>query len=56
MATATNKPYCVTCGKERIAYKCEGCLQSFCFNHLAEHRQQLDKQFDELENQRNLFR
>ena len=58
MATAatTGKARCVACGKEKIAYKCEGCSQYFCVNHLAEHHQLLGKQLDEVENQRNLFR
>jgi outer membrane murein-binding lipoprotein Lpp len=56
MATETRKIRCITCGKEKATSKCSGCLEDFCFNHLAEHRQQLGKQFDELENKRNLFR
>ena len=55
MATATGKHHCVTCGKDRAAYKYEGCSQHFCFNHLAEHRQTLGKQLDEIEDKRNLF-
>ncbi|CAF1208426.1 unnamed protein product [Adineta ricciae] len=56
MATSTGKTHCVTCGKDRVAYKCEGCLQSFCLNHLNEHNRTLSIELDELENQRNLFR
>src|SRR5437868_7053759 len=56
MATAIGKTHCVKCGKEKVAYKCGGCSQDFCFNHLADHRQILDQQFDEVENKRNLFR
>jgi chromosome segregation ATPase len=56
MGTTTGKTECITCGKEKVAYKCEGCSQTFCFNHLADHRQILIKQLDDLENERNLFR
>jgi uncharacterized phage infection (PIP) family protein YhgE len=56
MAAATGKAYCVTCRKERIAYKCEGCSQNFCVNHLAHHHQALGKQLDELEDTCNIFR
>jgi DNA repair exonuclease SbcCD ATPase subunit len=56
MATATGKAHCITCGKERIAYKCEGCLEYFCVIHLPEHHQILGKELEEIENQRNLFR
>ena len=56
MATAGVKTLCITCKKEKLTYSCEGCLKRFCFNHLAEHRQELEKEFDEIEDQRNVFR
>jgi hypothetical protein len=56
MATATGRARCITCGKEKATSKCEGCLQDFCFNHLTEHRQQLSKQLDEIEVNRDQFR
>lgn len=49
MASASGRNRCVTCGKERATSKCAGCAQDFCFNHLVEHRQDLSKQLDELE-------
>lgn len=33
-----------------------GCSQKFCFDHLADHKQQLKKQVDEIEVNRDLFR
>jgi hypothetical protein len=56
MATVTGKARCVTCGKEKSSFKCGGCSQEFCFNHLADHKQELTKQFDEIEVSRDLFR
>src|SRR5690348_2978021 len=56
MATATGKARCVICEKEKSTLRCEGCLQTFCYNHVADHRQQLSKQFDEIEVTRDLFR
>ena len=56
MATSIGKTHCITCGKERVVYKCGGCSQDFCFDHLADHRQILGKQLDELEYKRNIFR
>ncbi len=56
MAAATSKIHCVTCKKEKVTYKCEGCAQQFCLNHLVNHHQLLIKQLDEIENQQNLFR
>jgi DNA repair exonuclease SbcCD ATPase subunit len=56
MATTTGKTRCIICEKEKATSKCSGCLEDFCFNHLVEHRQQMTKELDELEDKRNLFR
>jgi ribosome recycling factor len=56
MTTAIGKTQCITCGKEKATSKCEGCLQNFCLTHLVEHRQQLSRQLDEIEIDRDLFR
>ena len=56
MATTIGKSRCGPCGQEKVAYKCEGCLQTFCINHLTDHHRELSLQFDELENRRNVFR
>ena len=56
MATAINNARCATCAKDKSIVRCEGCLQSFCLNHLLEHRQQLTKQLDEIQMTRDLFR
>ena len=56
MATSISKAQCVTCGKDKGTTRCEGCSQSFCFNHLLEHRQQLSQQLDEIQMTRDLLR
>ena len=56
MVTATGKARCATCGKEKSSFKCGGCSQEFCYDHLASHKQELSKQFDEIEVNRDLFR
>jgi chromosome segregation ATPase len=56
MAAATVKNRCAICGKEKASFKCDGCSQSFCFNHVTDHRQELSKQLDEIEVTRDLFR
>ncbi|CAF1474460.1 unnamed protein product [Rotaria sp. Silwood1] len=57
MATATTeRNLCHTCQKAKGISKCEGCSQIFCFNHFVDHRQELNKQFDEVELTRDLFR
>ena len=56
MSTTTGKGRCITCGKEKSSVRCEGCLELFCYNHLTDHRQELSKQLDEIEIDRDLFR
>ena len=54
--TPPAKARCIICDKERSAVRCEGCLQIFCYNHLSDHRQDLNKQLDEIETNRDIFR
>jgi hypothetical protein len=56
MATARRKAPCFTCGKEKGGVKCEGCSKIFCLTDFANHRQELNKQLDEVEVTRDLFR
>jgi hypothetical protein len=56
MATATTKHRCAVCGKEKASFKCEGCSKTFCNKHVTDHRQELNKQLDEIEVTRDLFR
>ncbi|CAF3085322.1 unnamed protein product [Rotaria sp. Silwood2] len=54
-ATVRNRAKCFICEKEKASYKCNGCSQDFCFDHLVEHRQIISKQFDEIENDHDQF-
>jgi hypothetical protein len=56
MATATGKTRCVICSKEKATIRCGGCFEEYCFNHMTDHRQQLNTQLDEVEINRDLFR
>jgi hypothetical protein len=56
MATEAGRNRCVTCGKDKATLRCGGCLQEFCYNHSANHRQELGKQLDEIEVPCDLFR
>jgi chromosome condensin MukBEF ATPase and DNA-binding subunit MukB len=56
MATATGKTRCVICTKEKATMRCGGCFEEYCFNHMTDHRQQLNIQLDEIEINRDLFR
>lgn len=56
MATGTVKIPCVTCKRRNVTYQCEGCEQSFCPEHLAEHQKELGQRLDDVENERNLFK
>ena len=47
-STSTKTP-CITCGNKSVGiFKCEGCLQTFCRNHVNEHRDMLSQQLDEV--------
>jgi hypothetical protein len=56
MATTTEKAFCVICQKGNGAFKCTGCSQHFCYSHVRDHRQELTKQLDEIEVNRDIFR
>jgi hypothetical protein len=56
MAAATGKTRCIKCAKEKATMKCGGCLEDFCYKHLGDHRQELNKQLDEIEANRDFFR
>jgi len=51
-----NRNCCLLCGKEKATYKCEGCMNSYCKNHLQDHQKELELQLDEIENERNILR
>jgi hypothetical protein len=55
MTTATTNT-CAICGKGKATLKCGGCQQDFCYNHVTNHRQELNKQLDEIEVNRDVFR
>ena len=57
MATSTSpKTPCATCGKIAGLFTCRGCQKDFCKRHVAEHQQELSKQFDELIFEHDQFR
>lgn len=56
MATVKNESRCAVCKKNKAVLKCEGCSQEFCYNHSTEHREELTKQLETLEINRDLFR
>lgn len=58
MTTEVTQNYCFICGtgKEKVSYKCDGCSKRYCRNHLRDHEKELDLQFDQIENERNIVR
>jgi hypothetical protein len=56
MATETGKTSCIVCSKEKATITCGGCRENFCYQHWESHRQELNKQIDEIEVNRDLFR
>ena len=56
MTIESMKNICLRCKRETRTYICEGCSQRFCFNHLLEHRKNLDEQLDQIGNDHDRFR
>lgn len=56
MTKESMKNICSTCERETRTYICEGCSQRFCFQHLLEHRKNLDDQLDQIGNKHDQFR
>jgi hypothetical protein len=48
MASSVEKILCFLCKKAKGIYKCEGCSQVFCPNHSGDHRNELNKQLEEI--------
>ncbi|CAF1104283.1 unnamed protein product [Adineta steineri] len=55
MATANSRTKCSICNKANATCLCSGCSKDFCFQHLTEHRQILDKQLNEIINDHDQF-
>ncbi|CAF0743561.1 unnamed protein product [Adineta steineri] len=55
METVNNKTQCFVCNKGKNTYSCKGCSNEFCFPHLTEHRQIVNKQLDEIINDHDQF-
>lgn len=55
MADSTGKRRCVICEK-KSSTQCEGCLQSFCQTHFHVHCEDLNRQLEEIEIRRDVFR
>lgn len=56
MATSNIKLPCNICKRRNVTYKCDGCEQSFCPEHLVEHQKLLTDQLNEIEDERNIFK
>ncbi|UJR18857.1 hypothetical protein I4U23_021985 [Adineta vaga] len=55
MATSPTETQCIICKKERGTFKCNECLQSFCYEHIPNHRQEQNEQLDAIEVTIDLF-
>ncbi len=53
---ATTKTQCSICNEDKDIYECKGCSETFCFPHLTNHRDTINKQFNQMEDNCNSFR
>ncbi len=51
----TPKP-CYTCNKDGAKSTCDGCHRSFCIKHMADHRQDLIQQIDDIKQQHDVLK
>ena len=56
MTTTLGKNRCIKCEKNKSTLRCGGCLEEYCINHSLDHRQELNKQLDDVDLARHLFR
>ena len=54
MATANKK--CSICEEDQETFSCGGCSKYFCFEHLAEHRETLNTQLQQIQHDYSRFR
>lgn len=54
MSTGTN--HCLNCSESDDVYECKGCLQIYCYSHLTNHREEIEGNFNKLQDNSNLFR
>ncbi|CAF2047660.1 unnamed protein product [Rotaria magnacalcarata] len=53
--SAISKKTCSKCDKTAGSFSCDGCQQSFCLKHVAEHRQELVSEIDIVEQNHDIF-
>jgi len=56
MATATFTSHCLNCEEQEDIYVCKGCLKTFCYQHLQHHREEINQNFNQFQDNSNLFR
>ena len=56
MASTSNRSICFTCNKEKLTYPCQGCSNRFCFDHLGQHRTDLSRQLEHIQNDHDQLR
>lgn len=53
--TTSGKSKCIKCDQDRSTVKCSRCTDEFYSNHLVEHRQELNKQLDDIKVYHDVF-
>lgn len=56
MATVTFTSHCSNCEEKEDIYACKGCLKTFCYQHLPHHREEINQNFNQLQDNSNLLR
>ncbi len=56
MAMTNAKAYCLRCNIHEMTYKWKECSYIFCFNYLTDHRENINKEFNQTEDDFKSFR
>ena len=56
MATSTSKATCTLCDRTKELFLCQACSNHFCYDHMPEHRRNIQQQFDHLRNDHDQLR
>lgn len=56
MSISNSLDHCFYCDEQYDIYQCKGCSKAFCFLHLLNHREENQQNFNQLQNNCNIFR
>lgn len=56
MAMAISTTHCLNCDEKDDLFECKGCSKTFCFSHLKDHREEINQNLNQFQDDCNLFK